>query len=138
VGIAFAKVPLFAFASGAYMVRVAGQPDFSWLSGALGLGARLGFARDRAALELRGEAVVESLTVRATQGNNEQSAQRTRLGGRVGADLAGYFSKNLAWVAGAEAGALAPKVVVDVSDEDRARFPTFAWGFISVLRYEFR
>ena len=94
--------------------------------------------RDDRRVELRGEALFESLTVRATQGDNQQSAQRTRLGGRAGADFAGYFRNNLALVVGAEAAALAPKVVIDVSGQDRARLPTFAWGFISVLRYEFR
>jgi hypothetical protein len=137
-GIAFAPTPVFAFASGAYTVRRAGTPNISWLTGSLGFGVRVGFARQRAALELRSELVVESLSISASDGQRVDSAHRIRLGPRLGLDLSGYLTKDLALVAGAEAGGLGPQVVIEVRGEPSERLSTFAWGFISALRYDFR
>jgi hypothetical protein len=53
-------------------------------------------------------------------------------------DLSGYFAKNLALVAGVEAAALLPAVDIHVGGEEADRLPPFNWGFISVVRYDFR
>ena len=137
-GIAFADVPLFAFSSVAYTVRGSGTPDITWLTGSLGFGVHVGIGRDLAAFDVRTEAVMESVSIHATDGARSESAQRTRLGPRFGLDLSGYLSKNLALVAGLEAAALRPRVDISVAGSEVDRLPPFNWGFISVVRYDFR
>jgi len=138
-GIAFANVPMFAFASGAYTVRSSGSTDLSWLSASLGAGVRVGFARQRAALEVRAEAVLETLGIQATDGERSESARRTRFGPRLGLDLSGYWAQNWALVLGAEAGALGPRVVIDVPSRGQTeQLPPFVWGLLSAVRYDFR
>ena len=137
-GIAFADVPVLAFTSVAYTVRGSGTPDITWLTGSLGFGVRVGFGRDLAALDVRAEGVLESVSIHATDGARSESAQRTRLGPRFGLDLSGYFTKNLALVAGLEAAALRPRVDISVAGSTADRLPPFNWGFISAVRYDFR
>jgi len=137
VGLAFARVPVFAFASGAYTVRGSGSTDLSWLTGSLGAGARLAFGHERAALEVRTELVVETLGIQATDGQRTESARRTRVGPRLGLDLSGYWAKNWALCVGAEAGVLGPRVVLDVLGQTE-ELPPFVWGLVSALRYDFR
>jgi len=136
-GVAFFDVPVFAFASTAYTVRSSGGTDLNWLTGSLGAGARVGFAGQRAALELRGEAVIETLGIQATDGQRTESARRARFGPRLGLDLSGYWAKNWAIVVGAEAGVLGPRVVLDVAGQTE-ELPPFVWGVLSALRYDFR
>lgn len=136
-GVAFAHVPLFAFASGAYTLQSSGNTDLSWLTGSLGAGGRVSFARERAALEARGEVVIETLDLEASDGARSESARRTRVGPRFGLDLAGYFAQNWALVLGGEAGVLGPRVVIEVAQQ-RRELPPFAWGLLSALRYDFR
>ena len=136
-GIAFANVPLFAFASGAYTVQNGESTDLSWLTGSLGAGFRVGFARQRAALELRTELVLETVGIHASDGERSESARRTRFGPRFGLDVSGHWAKNWALVVGGEAGALGPRVVIDVLGET-AELPPFVWGFLSAVRYDFR
>lgn len=137
VGLVFAKVPLFASASAGYTVQSSGNTDLSWLTGALGGGVRVSFAHERAALEARGEVVIETLGIEATDGQRTESARRTRFGPRFGLDLSGYFAKNWALLAGAEAGVLGPRVVLEVAGQIR-ELPPFAWGVLSAVRYDFR
>jgi len=136
-GLAFEGVPLFALASAAYTVQGSGSTDLSWLSGSLGGGVRVSFAHERAALEARGELVLETVNIEATDGQRSESARRARFGPRFGLDLSGYLSKNWALVAGAEAGVLGPRVVIEVAGDSR-ELPPFAWGLVSALRYDFR
>ncbi|HEY3256995.1 MAG TPA: hypothetical protein VGJ91_23725 [Polyangiaceae bacterium] len=136
-GIAFSSVPVFAFGSLAYTVQSSQGADLSWLTGSLGAGLRLGFARQRAALELRGEAVLETLGIQATDGERSESARRARFGPRLGLDLSANLSKGWAVVAGAEAGVLGPRVVIDVAGQTQ-ELPPFVWGLISAVRYDFR
>jgi hypothetical protein len=136
-GLAFASVPVFAFASGAYTVQSSGSTDLSWLTGSLGAGVRVGFAHERAALELRSELVVETLGIRASDGERSESARRTRFGPRLGLDASGYWAKNWALVVGGEVGVLGPRVVIDVADQSE-ELPPFVWGVLSALRYDFR
>jgi hypothetical protein len=137
-GIAFSEVPAFAFGSMAYTVRGAGKPELTWLTGSLGFGVHVGFARDNAALDVRTEGVLESVAIDATSDGRSASARRTRFGPRFGLDLSGYFAKNLALVAGVEAAALLPGVDIHVLGQEVDRLPPFNWGFISVVRYDFR
>jgi len=137
-GLALREVPVFAFGSAAYTVRGAGTPDLTWLTAAAGCGVHVGFAHELGALEVRSEAVIESVTIHATDGNHSDSARRTRLGPRFGLDLAGYFAKDLALVAGVEAAVLRPSVVISVAGQGVDRLPPFNWGFISAFRYDFR
>lgn len=137
-GLALREVPVFAFGSAAYTVRGAGTPDLTWLTAAAGCGVHVGFAHELGALEVRSEAVIESVTIHATDAGRSESARRTRLGPRFGLDLAGYFAKNLALVAGVEAAVLRPGVVISVAGHDVDRLPPFNWGFISAFRYDFR
>jgi len=137
VAIAFADVPVFALASAAYTVQSSGSTELSWVTGALGAGVRVSFAQDRAALEARGEAVIETLGIEASDGQRTESARRTRFGPRFGLDLSGQFSKNWALVVGAEGGVLGPRVVIEVAGETR-ELPPFAWGLLSAVRYDFR
>jgi hypothetical protein len=136
-GLAFANVPLFAFASGAYTVRSSEGTDLNWLTGSLGAGVRVGFARQRAFLEARAEAVIERLGVQATDGQRTESAHRIRFGPRLGLDLGGYWAENWALLVGVEAGALSPRVILDVQGQTQ-ELPPFAWGLLSALRYDFR
>src|SRR6187549_568303 len=46
-GLAFASVPVFALASGAYTVRGSGSTDLTWVTGSLGAGVRAAFAQER-------------------------------------------------------------------------------------------
>ena len=138
LGIAFRSLPLFAFASGAYTVRGSGRTDLSWLTGSLGVGARVGFAQQRAALEVRTEAVLETVGIEASDGDRSEQARRTRFGSRFGLDLSGYWAKNWAVLLGAEAGALGPRVTIDVLGQQVEQLPPFFWGFVSALRYDFR
>ena len=138
LGIAFADVPVLAFTSVAYTVRGSGTPDITWLTGSLGFGVRVGLGRNLAALDVRAEGVIESVSIHATDGVRSESAQRTRLGPRFGLDLSGYFTKNLALVAGLEAAALRPRVDISVAGSAADRLPPFNWGFISAVRYDFR
>jgi hypothetical protein len=138
IGLALREVPVFAFASAAYTVRGAGTPDLTWLTGAAGCGVHVGFAGGLGALEVRSEAVIESVSIHATNGARSESARRTRLGPRFGLDLAGYFAKNLALVAGVEAAVLRPGVVISLAGQEVERLPPFNWGFISAFRYDFR
>ena len=138
VGLVFADVPVFAVGSVAYTVRGSGSPDSTWFSGALGFGVRIGFARQRGAVELRTEGVLETVTISASDDSRTAHARRTRFGPRLGLDLSGYLMKNLALVAGAEAAALHPAVHITVAGADADRLPPFAWGFVSLLRYDFR
>jgi len=137
VGIAFANAPVFAFASGAYTLQNSASTDLSWLTGSLGAGVRVSFAHERGVLEARGEAVLETLGIEATDGERTESARRTRVGPRFGLDLSGYLTKNWALLAGVEAGVLGPRVVIDVAGQTR-ELPPFAWGLISAVRYDFR
>src|SRR6185369_10077547 len=137
VALAFADVPLVVLASGAYTVQSSRGTDLSWVTGALGAGVRIGFAQERAALEARGEAVIETLGIEASDGQRSESARRTRFGPRLGLDLSGHFSKNWALVVGAEGGVLGPRVVIEVAGETR-ELPPFAWGLLSAVRYDFR
>lgn len=139
LGVAFSSVPVFAFASAAYTVQSSQSTDLSWLTGSFGAGVRVGFARQRGALELRAEAVIETLGIQATDGQRSESARRARFGARLGLDLSGYLTKNWAVVAGAEAGVLGPRVVIDVASAGQTQeLPPFVWGFLSALRYDFR
>ncbi len=61
VALAFADVPVFALASGAYRFKLEAAPTLSWVTGALGAGFRVSFAHERAALEARGKVVIETL-----------------------------------------------------------------------------
>ncbi|HYQ41511.1 MAG TPA: hypothetical protein VER11_06080 [Polyangiaceae bacterium] len=137
VGLAFANAPVFACASGAYTLQSSTSTDLSWLTGSLGAGVRVSFAHERGALEARGEAVLETLGIEATDGQRTESARRTRVGPRFGLDLSGYLTQNWALLAGVEAGVLGPRVVIDVSGQTR-ELPPFAWGLISAVRYDFR
>ncbi|MET0792131.1 MAG: hypothetical protein ABW061_11470, partial [Polyangiaceae bacterium] len=85
-GIAFSELPIFALGSAAYTVRVSGAPSSSWVSGSLGFGVRIGFARQRGALEVRTEGVLESVSFEATDGTRTARARRTRFGPRLGLD----------------------------------------------------
>jgi hypothetical protein len=107
------------------------------VTGSLGAGARVGFARQRAAFELRAELVLETLGIQATDGVRTESARRTRIGPRFGLDLSGYWAENWALVVGAEAGALGPRVVLDVAGQTEELSP-FVWGLLSAVRYDFR
>jgi len=137
LGFAFEGVPVFASASAAYTVQGSGNTDLTWVTGALGAGVRVSFAHERAAVEARGEAVIETLGIEATEGQRTESARRTRFGPRFGLDLSGYFAKNWALLVGAEAGVLGPRVVLEVAGQTR-ELPPFAWGLVSALRYDFR
>jgi hypothetical protein len=138
-GIAFANLPLFAFASGAYTVGSSGSTDLTWLTGSLGAGVRAAFAQQRAALEVRAEVVIEELGIQATDGERSESARRTRFGPRLGLDLSGYWAKNWALVVGAEAGVLGPRVVIDLPSQGQTEeLPPFYWGLLSAVRYDFR
>ena len=136
-GVAFSQLPVFAFGTCTY-TRRAGSPELAWLGTSLGFGFRVDFLRRRAALDVRGEGVLESVGIRATDGAREAQARRTRWGPRLGLDLSGYLAGDLALVVGAEAAALGPAVVIDVAGNTVERLPPFVWGFISVLRYDFR
>jgi hypothetical protein len=138
LGLAFSDLPVFALGSAAYTVRVSGTPDSTWLTGSLGFGVRIGFAQQRAALELRTEAVLESVRFHASDTTRSQRAQRTRWGPRLGLDVSGSLTKKLALVIGGEAAALHPSVDIALGGQDVDRLPPFAWGFISVVRYDFR
>ena len=138
VGLAFAELPVFALGSVAYTVRGSGRPDSTWFTGSLGFGVRIGFAQQRAAVELRTEGVLETIGLSASDDTRTARARRTRFGPRLGLDLSGYLMKNLALVVGAEAAALHPAVQITVAGQNADRLPPFAWGFISLLRYEFR
>ncbi len=138
LGLAFEGAPLFLYGSGAYTVRGAGTPDLTWVTGALGLGAHVGFAQQRLALEVRAEAVLESVSIHASNGSRAENASRTRLGPRFGLDFSGYFAKNLGLVAGLEAAVLRPRVDINVEGADQSGLTPFSWGFISAVRYDFR
>jgi hypothetical protein len=138
-GLAFASVPVFALASGAYTVRGSGSTDLTWVTGSLGAGVRAAFAQERAALEVRSELVLETVGIQATDGERTESARRTRFGPRFGLDLSGYWAKNWALVVGAEAGVLGPRVVIDVLSVGQSEeLPPFVWGLLSAVRYDFR
>src|SRR6478736_7340202 len=137
LGFVFEGVPVFASAGAAYTVQGSGNTDLTWVTGALGAGVRVSFAHERAAVEARGEAVIETVGIEATDGQRTESARRTRFGPRFGLDLSGYFVKNWALLAGAEAGVLGPRVVIEVAGQTR-ELPPFAWGLVSALRYDFR
>ncbi|HYP74716.1 MAG TPA: hypothetical protein VER12_02100 [Polyangiaceae bacterium] len=137
VGLSFASLPVFAFASGAYTIRASGSTDLTWLTGSMGAGAQMSFAHERAALAVRAELVLETLSIQATEGERSESARRTRIGPRLGLDLSGYWAKNWALVVGAEAGVLGPRVVIEVSGHTE-ELPPFAWGLLSAVRYDFR
>jgi len=137
LGLAFSSVPVFAFSSLAYTVGSSPSADLSWLSGSLGAGAHLDIAHRRAGLDVRAELVLETLGIQATDGERLESARRTRFGPRCGLDLSGYWAKNWALVLGAEAGALGPRVVLDVNGQSE-ELPPFAWGLLSAIRYDFR
>jgi hypothetical protein len=137
VGVPFPNLPIFALASGAYTVRSSGGTDMTWVTGSLGAGVRVGFARQRGALELRAEAVLETLGIQASDGVRSESARRTRVGSRFGFDLSGYLAKNWAVVMGGEAGVLGPRVVIDVAGQTE-ELPPFVWGVLFALRYDFR
>ncbi|HKO51057.1 MAG TPA: hypothetical protein VJV79_25285 [Polyangiaceae bacterium] len=136
-GIAFSSLPVFACSSLAYTVGRSQSTDLTWLTGSLGAGARVGFARERAALELRAELVLERLGIQATDGERSESARRTRFGPRFGLDLSGYWTKNWALLVGAEAGAVGPRVVLDVNGQSED-LPPFVWGLLSAVRYDIR
>ena len=139
LGIAFASIPVCAFVSGAYTVRSSGSTDLSWWTGSLGAGVHVGFARQQAALDLRGELLLETLGIRATDEDRSESARRTRAGARLGLDLSGYFLKNWALVLGGEVGALGPRVVIDVvATGQTEELPPFVWGLLSAIRHDFR
>jgi hypothetical protein len=137
-GVAFSELPVFALASAAYTVRASGTPESTWFTGSLGFGVRIGFAQQRGALELRTEGVLESVSFHASDAARSQRARRTRWGPRLGLDVSGYLTKNLALVAGAEAAALHPGVDIAVGGSDVDRLPPLSWGFISLVRYDFR
>ena len=138
LGLAFSGLPVFAFGSAAYAVRASGTPDSTWLTGSLGFGVRIGFAQQRAALELRTEGVLESVSFHASDATRSQRARRTRWGPRLGLDVSGSLTKNLALVLGGEVAALHPGVDIAVGGQNVDRLPPFAWGFISLVRYDFR
>jgi hypothetical protein len=138
LGLTFSQVPLFAFGSGAYTVRGAGDPAIAWLTGSIGVGAYVGFAHGLGALDVRTEAALESVAIHASDGSRAENARRTRLGPRFGLDLSGYFAKNLAIVGGVEAAVLGPSVDIFVGGREVDRLPPFNWGFISAVRYDFR
>jgi len=139
LGVMFSNLPVFAFTSSAYTLRSSKRTDLAWLTSSVGLGAQVRFAHQRAALEVRTEAVLESVGIQATDGARIESARRTRFGPRFGLDLSGYWAKNWALVVGAEAGALGPRVVIDVRGQPAAEeLPPFVWGVLSGLRYDFR
>ena len=139
LAVMFSGLPVFAFTSGAYTVRSSKSTDLAWLTSSVGVGAQVRFAHQRAALEVRTEAVLETVGIQATDGARTENARRTRFGPRFGLDLSGYWAKNWALVAGAEAGALGPRVVIDVRGQSAAEeLPPFVWGFLSGLRYDFR
>jgi len=138
-GIAFSSLPVFALSSLAYTLGSSPSTELTWLTGSVGAGVRLELARKRAALEARAEAVLETVGIRATDGVRTESARRTRFGPRLGLDLSGYWSRNWALVVGAEAGALSPRVVLDVGGAAQTEeLPPFVWGLLSAVRYDFR
>jgi hypothetical protein len=137
-GIAFSEIPLLAFGGIAYTVRGTGSPDIWWLTGSLGFGVHVGFARGLGALDVRTEAVIETVNIHAVDATRAENAQRTRVGPRFGLDLSGYFTRNLALVAGIEAAAFRPTVDISVGGKDADRLPPFNWGLISAVRYDFR
>lgn len=137
LGLAFAGIPVFALSSAAYTVQSSGSTDLSWITGSLGAGVGLSFARERAALEFRTEVVIETLGIRATDGARSESARRTRCGPRFGLDVSGYWAKNWALVLGAEAGVLGPRVVIDALGQSQ-ELPPFVWGVLSSVRHDFR
>ena len=137
-GIAFSSLPVFALSSVAYTVGSSRSADLAWLTGSVGAGVRVAFARQRVALEGRAEAVLETVDIRASDGERSESARRTRFGPRFGLDLSGYWARNWALVVGGEAGALSPRVVLDVGAGPTEELPPFVWGLLSAVRYDFR
>lgn len=138
VGAQLSGLPWFVFGSGAYTIRGAGTPDLTWVTGSLGFGAHVGFARERLLLEVRTDAVLESVSIHASDGMRAENASRTRLGPRFGLDFGANFAKNVSFVGGVEAAALRPRVDIDVAGTGRSGLPPFSWGFISAVRYDFR
>ena len=135
--LAFSGAPVFAQASAAYTLQSSGSLALNWFTGSLGAGVDVGFAHERALLSLRGEAVIETVGMVATEGERTERARRTRFGPRFGLDLCGYWAENWALLIGGEAGVLGPRVVIDVGNRTE-QLPPFVWGFLSALRYDFR
>jgi hypothetical protein len=116
----------------------AGELDLSWVSGAAGIGARLGDGSSRFSFDLTGEMVYErmSITGRNAATGNEASSQQNRFGGRLGARAAvRAWAAGLAFVLGVDVTALRPAVDITLADVPAGREPALGYTLAAGVRF---
>ena len=137
----FAGLPRAPRVIGALTLQYAQRPgelDLAWVSGAAGLGARLGDASSRFSFDVTGELVYEhlSLTGRNDETGHEASAQENRFGGRLSARAAvRAWAAGLAFVVGVDVSALRPAVDVTLANMPQGTEPTTGYTLAAGVRF---
>lgn len=108
----------------------AAQPTLYWLSAGAGLAVALLPESSSLGLEVRGEFAAERMIAEVDDpmGEGNASGGEWRLGGRLGLDLLLRASRGFWLFAGGDASLLAPRVYVDVNDEEVGVDPTWGWA----------
>jgi hypothetical protein len=122
------SLPLQIMAGAAYTMH-SGEPETTWLAGALGLGVRIGSWKSPWAAELRSELLVEQVTLKAEEpsSNTTDESSRVRLGSSLGLGMVWTPTRYFGLVLGAKATVMRPEIVVVIRDEAAGSVPAFGW-----------
>jgi hypothetical protein len=137
----FAGLPSAPAAIGALSLRYAqraGDLDLAWVSGAAGIGARLGDARSAVSVDATGELVYERMSIKGRNAvtGHESSSQQNRFGGRLGVRAAvRAWAAGLAFVLGADVSALRPAVDITLADVRAGREPSVSYTLAAGVRF---
>jgi hypothetical protein len=133
----FKPWPVFALTTLSYTQRVRGEPQVTWLAGSLGFGVRLGLDDSWFALELRSEAALERLFVKATERDSgrDESGAEWRLGPRLGVDALLRLHHDWQFFFGGQGSILRPEVVIEVQNAEVTRVPAAGWALLAGFRF---
>jgi hypothetical protein len=110
-----------------------GDPGYTWLSFAGGLGVRT--AGPHLGIEGTAEAVFERTTVSASQGAAHDSVGQSGWGGRVGVDAAWPVTKRWAALLGVDVTMVLPRINVVVADGNPTRLSLVTAGLWAGVRF---
>jgi hypothetical protein len=132
------RFPLFPTATLRYSAQ-SGEPTLRWVSGALGVGVRIGSFDSPLGAEVRSELVAESMTLMAEDRATGEADRATRLrfGSAFGVGLVWSPAPRWSLFAGAQASVMRPEVEIDVRGEHRGTMPAFNWSALAGARLWF-
>jgi hypothetical protein len=113
-----ASLPLFVLASASYGVRASEEPDVSWLSGAVGVGVRIGRRAAPLTAEIHTSGAIERWALSASESQRSDKDSVTRFGPRLGVDVVWATADRVHLFVGGRLAMLRPEIRIDVRGEN--------------------